>query len=259
MSIANFLTGLGIGRKLHSDNPLDRAHFALFQQIKGKAKTVRKLLPLLEDSEWNVRNAASSSIIFLVSKYPESKKEVLSQLHGIFEKSSLSIKLSILEVLGKLKHYDSKPYLIKMLEESGYDLQYAAIRAIGYLDDVDVLYPLKNVVYAHDYITKRAAILSVIRIAASVKEEEIVKKLTPHIHPIIESYLELNKLDEIVIKILDYGDPESFPDMKGYAESEIVKLESLIETQDYSVEMYQNFAKLIYPTYFPIAESVSND
>jgi len=255
MSVENFLKGLGMGNKLHSEDPLDRVHFALFQKIKGKAKTVEKLLPLLEDSEWNVRNAASSSIIFLVSKYPESKKEVLSHLHSLVEKSSLSIKLSILEILGKLKHYDSKPYLIKMLEESGYDLQYAAIRAIGYLDDVDVLYPLKKVVYARDYITKRAAILSVIRITTSVKEEEIIKKLTPHIHLIIESYLELNKLDEVVTKILDYGDPESFPDMKGYTESEIVKLESLIETKDYSIEMYQNFAKLIYPTYFPIAEN----
>jgi len=255
MSIANFLKGLGMSGKLNSEKHLDRAHFALFQKNKGKAKTVRKLLPLLEDSEWNVRNAASSSIIFLVSKYPESKNEVISQLHSIVETSSLSIKLSILEILGKLKHYDSKPYLTKMLEESGFDLQYAAIRAIGYLDDVDVLYPLKNVVYAHDYITKRAAILSVIRITNSVKEEEIIEKLTPHIHLIIESYLELNKLDEVVTKILDYGDPESFPDMKGYTESEIVKLESLIETKDYSVEMYQNFAKLIYPTYFPIVEN----
>lgn len=255
MSIANFLKGLGMSGKLSSEKHLDRAHFALFQKNKGKAKTVRKLLPLLEDSEWNVRNAASSSIIFLVSKYPESKNEVISRLHSIVETSSLSIKLSILEILGKLKHYDSKPYLTKMLEESGYDLQYAAIRAIGYLDDVDVLYPLKNVVYAHDYITKRAAILSVIRIANSVKEEEIIEKLTPHIHLIIESYLELNKLDEAITKILDYGDPESFPDMKGYTESEIVKLESLIETKDYSVEMYQNFAKLIYPTYFPIVEN----
>ncbi|MCG3224676.1 MAG: HEAT repeat domain-containing protein [Candidatus Heimdallarchaeota archaeon] len=259
MSIANFLKGLGMDRKLHSEIPLDRIHFAIFQQIKGKAKTVRKLLPLLEDSEWNVRNAAASSILFLISKYPESKKEVLSHLHDLVERSSLSIKLTILEVLGKLKHYDSKPYLIKMLEESGYDLQYAAIRAIGYLDDVDVLYPLKNVVYARDYITKRAAILSVIRITNSVKEEEIIKKLTPHIHLIIESYLELTKLDETVVKILDYGDPESFPDMKGYTESEIVKLESLIETKDYSVEMYQNFAKLIYPTYFPVAENVSKN
>ena len=83
MSIANFLKGLGMGRKLNSEIPLDRVQFALFQQIKGKVKTVRKLLPLLEDSEWNVRNAASSSILFLVSKYPESKNEVLSHLQGL--------------------------------------------------------------------------------------------------------------------------------------------------------------------------------
>ncbi|MBY8999410.1 MAG: HEAT repeat domain-containing protein [Candidatus Heimdallarchaeota archaeon] len=256
MSIIHFLKGLSMGRKLQSHEPLDRAHFALFQQIKGKTKTVGKLLPLLQDSDWNVRNAAASSIIFLASKYPEAKDEVLSHLHNIVETSSLSIKLSILEIIGKLKHYDSKPYLVKILEDSGYDLQYAAIRAIGYLDDVDVLYPLKNVVYVKDYITRRAALLSVIRITNSVNEDEILAKLTPHIHLIIESYIELNKLDEVMLKILDYGDEEAFPDMKGYSESEIVKLESLIETKDYSVEMYQNFAKLIYPTYFPIVETL---
>ena len=256
MSIVNFFKGLGMGRKLYSDVPLERAQFALFQQIKGKAKTVNKLLPLLQDSDWNVRNAATSSIIFLITEYPEAKDNVLSHLHNIVETSTLSVKLSILEVLGKLKHYDSKHYLVKMLEESGYDLQYAAIRAIGYLDDVDVLYSLKNVVYAKDYITRRAALLSVIRITDSVTEEEILSKLTPHIHLLIESYIELNKLDEVMLKIFDYGDPENFPNMKGYSESEIVKLESLIETKDYSVEMYQNFAKLIYPTYFPIAEKL---
>lgn len=255
MSFATFIKGINIGKKLRSLEPLDRAHFALFQQVKGKAKTVKKLLPLLQDSDWNVRNAAASSIIYLAKIFPEIKGEILSHLHDLLDESTLSIKLSILEVLGKLKHYDSKPYLVKILEESGYDLQYAAIRAIGYLDDVDVLYSFKNVVYAKDYITRRAAILSVIRITNSVKEDKILENLTPHIHLLIESYLELDNLGEVICKILDYGDPAKFPDMKGYTESEIVKLESLIEEKDYSVEMYQNFAKLIYPTYFPIHES----
>ena len=61
-------------------------------------------------------------------------------------------------------------------------------------------------------------------------------------------------VDDFVVKILDYGDPESFPDMKGYTESEIVKLEGLIEQKDYSVELYQNFARLIFPVYFPLQE-----
>ncbi|MHA1514769.1 MAG: HEAT repeat domain-containing protein [Candidatus Heimdallarchaeaceae archaeon] len=147
-----------------------------------------------------------------------------------------------------------KSYLVKILEESDYDLQYAAIRAIGYLQDIDVLYPLKNVVYAKDYITRRAAILSVVRIADSVKEEEQSDKLTPHIHILIESYLELEQVGEIICKIMDYGNQSVFPDMKGYTESEIVKLEGLIEQKDYSVEMYQNFARLIFPVYFPLQE-----
>ena len=182
------------------------------------------------------------------------KEEVLNYLHDLIETNSLAIKLSVLEVLGRLKDYTSKPFLVRLLEESDYDLQYAAIRAIGYLDDVDVLFPLKNVVYAKDYITRRAAILSVIRISNSVKEDEYLEKLTAHIHIVIESYLELDQLGKIICKIIDYGDPQTFPEMKGYIESEIVKLEGLIEERDYSVEMYQNFARLIFPVYFPIVE-----
>jgi len=253
----SFFKRMFIGRKLKSDEPLDRAHFALFLQRKPKARNVKKVITLIEDSDWNVRNAASSTLINLIAQFPETKEKVLKYFHDLLERSSLAIKISTLEVLGKLKDYSSKPYLVKILEESDYDLQYAAIRAIGYLDDVDVLYPLTNVVYAKDYITRRAAILSVIRISNSVKEEEQIEKLTPHIHIIIESYLELNQLGEIFCKILDYGDFDKFPNMKGYTESAIVRLEDLMEQKDYSVEMYQNFAKLIFPKYFPIAEDLN--
>ena len=253
----DFFRRMFIGKKLKSDEPLDRVHFAFFLQKKPKSRNIKKILPLIEDMDWNVRNAASLTLIHLIEHFPETKEKVLEYLHDLIERSSLAIKLSTLEVLGKLKDYSSKPYLVKVLEESDYDLQYAAIRAIGYLDDVDMLYPLTNVVYAEDYITKRAAILSVIRISKSVKDEEQIEKLTPHIHIIIESYLELDQLGEIFCKILDYGDFNQFPNMKGYHESEIVKLEDLIEQKDYSVEMYQNFAKLIFPKYFPIAENMN--
>ena len=253
----DFFRGMFIGRKMKSELPLDRVHFTLFLQKKPKARNVKKILSLIEDTNWNVRNAATSTLIHLITQYPETKENVLEFLHDLLEKSSLAIKLSTLEVLGKMKDYSSKPYLVKILEESSYDLQYAAIRAIGYLDDVDVLYPLTDVVYAEDYITRRAAILSVIRISKSVKEEEQIEKLTSHIHIIIESYLELEQLGEIFCKILDYGDFNQFPKMKGYNESEIVKLEDLIEQKDYSVEMYQNFAKLIFPKYFPITENIN--
>ncbi|MHA2357180.1 MAG: HEAT repeat domain-containing protein [Candidatus Heimdallarchaeaceae archaeon] len=250
----DFFKGMFIGRKSKSDNPLERVDFILFIRRKGKTKDIKKIFPLIQDSDWNVRNAAASTIIELVRNFPEIKEEALTYLHELIEKDSLAVKLSILEVLGHLKDYSSKPFLLRLLEESDFDLQYAAIRAIGYLDDVDVLFPLKNVVYAKDYITRRAAILSVIRIANSVKEDEQLEKLIAHIHVIIESYLELNQLGNIICKIIDYGDPQTFPEMKGYIESEIVKLEGLIEEKDYSVEMYQNFARLIFPIYFPILE-----
>jgi hypothetical protein len=253
----DFFKGMFIGRKLKSEEPLDRAQFALFLKKKPKSRNVKKILPLIEDTDWNVRIAASLTLIHLIEHFPETKEKVLEYLHDLIESRSLAIKLSTLEVLGRLKDYSSKPYLVKVLEESDFDLQYAAIRAIGYLDDVDVLYPLTNVVYAKDYITRRAAILSVIRISNSVKDEEQIEKLTPHIHIIIESYLELDQLGEIFCKILDYGDFNKFPKMKGYHESEIVKLEDLIEQKDYSVEMYQNFAKLIFPKYFPITENIN--
>ena len=254
MSLVYFFKGLTIGKKQKSDVPLDRAYFALFLQKNGKAKNITKIFPLIEDSDWNVRNAAASTIVEYALKFPELKEKILTHLHELIETSSLAIKLSTLEVLGHLKDYASKPYLVKILEESDYDLQYAAIRAIGYLDDADVLYPLKNVVYAKDYITRRAAILSVIRIANSVPEEEQTEKLIPHIHILLESYLELDQLGEIICKVMDYGNYDKFPDMKGYSESEIVKLEGLIEQKDYSIELYQNFARLIFPRYFPLEE-----
>ena len=252
MSLSDFLQKFSIGRKLKSEDPLERAFYSIFLERTGKAKNIDKIYLLLEDSDWNVRNAAASAIINLTTKFPEIKEKTLAHLHDLLEKRSLAIKLSILEVLGHLKDYASKPYLVKILEESDYDLQYAAIRAIGYLDDTDVLYPLKNVVYANDYITRRAAILSVIRISNSVSKEKELEQLTPHIHIIIEAYLELESLGNQICKILDYGDSTIFPKMKGYNESEIVKLEGLIEQKDYSIEMYQNFAKLIFPLYFPI-------
>ncbi|MHA2255432.1 MAG: HEAT repeat domain-containing protein [Candidatus Heimdallarchaeaceae archaeon] len=253
----DFFRGLSLNKKLKSNDPLDRAYYALFLQRKGKTKSVKKLLPLLEDSDWNVRNAAVSTVVYLVEKFPEIKENILNHLHKLVDESTLAVRLSILEAIGQLKDYASKPYLVKILEESGYDLQYAAIRAIGYLDDVDVLFPLENVVYAPDYITRRAAILSVVRISESVKEETKVEKLTPHIHIIIESYLEVEKLGKIICGIMDFGEPDKFPGMKGYTESAIVKLEGLIEQKDYSVELYQNFAKLIFPLYFPIDEEIT--
>ncbi len=252
MSLLDFFRKLSIGKKAKSDDPLERAYYSIFTERTGKAKDLAKIYPLIEDPDWNVRNAAASAIINLNNRFPEIKDKTLTHLHDLLEKRSLAIKLSILEVLGHLKDYASKPYLVKILEESDYDLQYAAIRAIGYLDDSDVLYPLKNVVYAKDYITRRAAILSVIRISNSINKEKELEELTPHIHIIIEAYLELKALGEQICKILDYGDSTSFPKMKGYNESEIVKLEGLIEKKDYSAEIYQNFARLIFPLYFPI-------
>ena len=251
----DFFRGLSLNKKMKSAEPLDRAYYALFLQKKEKVKSIKKLLPLLEDSDWNVRNAAVSTVVFLVDKFPEIKENILNHLHKLVDESTLAVRLSILEAIGQLKDYASKPYLVKILEESGYDLQYAAIRAIGYLDDVDVLLPLENVVYARDYITRRAAILSVVRISESVKEETKIEKLTPHIHIIIESYLEVEKLGKIICGIMDFGEPDKFPEMKGYTESAIVKLEGLIEQKDYSVELYQNFAKLIFPLYFPVDEN----
>ena len=252
MSKLDFFRKFSIGRKAKSEDPLERAYYSIFMERTGKARDVTKIYPLIEDSDWNVRNAAASTIINLTTKFPEIKEKTLSHLHALLDRSSLAIKLSVLEVLGHLKDYASKPYLVKILEESDYDLQYAAIRAIGYLDDTDVLYPLKNVVYAKDYITRRAAILSVIRISNSVSKEKELDQLTPHIHIIIEAYLELEALGEHICKILDYGDSTTFPKMKGYNESEIVKLEGLIEKKDYSAEIYQNFARLIFPLYFPL-------
>ena len=252
-----FFRGLSLNKKIKSNEPLDRAYYALFLQRKGKAKSIKKLLPLLEDSDWNVRNAAVSTVVYLVETFPEIKENILNHLHKLVDESTLAVRLSILEAIGQLKDYTSKPYLVKILKESGYDLQYAAIRAIGYLDDVDVLFPLENVVYARDYITRRAAILSVVRISESAKEETKIEKLTPHIHIIIESYLEVEKLGKIICGIMDFGEPDQFPGMKGYTESAIVKLEGLIEQKDYSVELYQNFAKLIFPLYFPIDENVT--
>ena len=257
MSLVNFFRKITIGGKQKSIDPLDRAYFALFIQKNGKVKSINKIFPLIVDSDWNVRNAAASTLVEFASKFPELKVKILDHLHDLIEKSSLAVRLSTLEVLGHLKDYASKPYLVKILEESDYDLQYAAIRAIGYLDDVDVLYPLKNVVYARDYITRRAAILSVVRIANSVAEEEQSDKLTPHIHILVESYLELEQVGDIICKVMDFGDRDKFPDMKGYTESEIVKLEGLIEQKDYSVEMYQNFARLIFPVYFPLQEETN--
>ena len=253
----DFFRSITINRKLKSSEPLDRAFFALFLKRKRKAKSIKKLLPLLEDEDWNVRNATVSTFVSLVETFPGIKENVLNHLHKLLDESSLAIRLSILEAIGQLKDYASKPYLVKILEESGYDLQYAAIRAIGYLDDVDVLFPLENVVYARDYITRRAAILSVVRISESVEEETVLEKLTPHIHIIIESYLEIEKLGNQICKIMDFGEQDQFPGMKGYTESAIVKLESLIEQKDYSIEMYQNFAKLIFPLYFPLDEETN--
>ena len=252
MSLLDFFQKFSIGRKFKSENPLERAYYSVFMERTGKVKNIDKLYILLEDLDWNVRNAAASAIISLNFEFPEIKERTLKHFHDLLDKSSLAIKLSILEVLGHLKDYASKPYLVKILEESDYDLQYAAIRAIGYLDDTDVLYPLKNVIYAKDYITRRAAILSVIRISNSVSKEKVLDLLTPHIHLIIEAYLELEALGEYICQILDYGDSTMFPNMKGYNESEIVKLEGLIEQKDYSAEIYQNFSRLIFPLYFPL-------
>ena len=79
----SFFKVMFIGRKLKSDEPLDRAHFALFLQKKPKARNVKKILTLIEDSDWNVRNAASSTLINLVAKFPEIKEKVLEYLHDL--------------------------------------------------------------------------------------------------------------------------------------------------------------------------------
>ncbi|MHA1351990.1 MAG: HEAT repeat domain-containing protein [Candidatus Heimdallarchaeaceae archaeon] len=239
-------------KKLRSEIDLDRLKAVLFLRKKGKDKDIDNLLPLLSDKDWNVRNATALTIIKLVNLYPEKKEEILLKLHQLLEKRSLATKLSVLEILGQLRDYSSKDFIKKIIEESDYDLQYAAIRAIGYLDDVDILSSLKEVVYSKDYITRRAVIFSILRIVNSVEEEKKVELLTPHIHLLIQVYLELNELGEVIYKILDYGDPEQFPGMKAYSEFEIIRLTSLIEQYDYRVPVYKNFAKIIYPLYFPL-------
>ncbi len=239
-------------RKRSSENALDRVSVALFLKKEGKAEDMVYLLPYLNDKDWNVRNAAASALIELAITFPEIKESLLSKLHEQVKQGKLAEKLVILEILGKLKDYSSKETIVKILNESDYDLQYAAIRAIGFLDDVDVLYSLKNVVYVKDYITRRAALLSIVRIANSIEKEDRVKQLTPHVHLLIEAYVELNQLGESIYEILEFGDPDYFPEMRGYSEFEIVKLESLLEERDYRVIVYQNFAKLIFPLYFPL-------
>lgn len=251
----SFIKRLFILPKRNSDDPLARIKVALFLKNNGSKNDLGVLYSLLKDSNWNVRNAGAQTIIDLVKRTPEVKKAVLDDLHDILQESSLGVKIAVLEILGKLKAYSSKPYLLNILEESGYDLQYAAIRAIGFLDDVDVLSSLSKVVYAKDYITRRAAILSVVRISNSVKEEKQLDALTPHIHLLFESYVELTELGEIIKKILDHGNPANFPKMKGYTEFEIIKLEVLLEEAPYRPEMYQNFSKLIFPVYFPVSKN----
>ena len=237
-------------KKINSPEKIERLKVTLYLKEKGKIADLDTLFKLLKDEDWNVRNASAQALLTLIERYPILKDQALKTLHNLIKESSLSVKLPILEVLGKLKDYKSKPYLQKLLEESDYDLLYAAVRAIGFLTDVDILASLKNVVYAKDYITRRAALLSVIRIVNAIEPENRVKVLASHIHLLMEVYLELNELGDIICEILDYGDPQDFPEMKGYNEYEIVKLEELLERKDYSVEMYRNFSKLIYPQYF---------
>ena len=74
----DFFKRLTINRKLKSREPLDRAFFALFLQRKRKAKSIKKLLPLLEDEDWNVRNATVSTVVILVETFPEIKENALN-------------------------------------------------------------------------------------------------------------------------------------------------------------------------------------
>ncbi|MHA1686233.1 MAG: HEAT repeat domain-containing protein [Candidatus Heimdallarchaeaceae archaeon] len=252
MSLLTLFHRWRILRKQRSENPLDRLRIALFLNKNGTEKDVELLYELIENKDWNVRNAAAAALIAMVQKYPTLKSSVLDFLHKLLETKSLATKLTTMEILGKLKDYTSKPFLKQILEESDYDLQYAAIRAIGYLDDIDLLESLKSVVYAKDYITRKAALLTVVRLVESVPENERIEKLTPYLHLLIEVYIELNQLGDEICNILDYGEPEQLPEMKGYCEYEIVKLESLINSRSYSPEMYRNFAKVIYPLYFVV-------
>lgn len=248
----NFLKRPIILRKKDNEDALNRLKVLFYLKEKGKETDLILVYTFLHDSDWNVRNAAASTLLELIEVYPEHKENTLNHLHDLIEISSLSVKLVVLEILGKMQDYSSKEIIAKILEESDYDLQYAAIRSIGFLDDVDVLHSLKNVIYVKDYITRRAAIHSIIRITKSVKEDNKLEQLTPHIHLLVEAYIELGELKDIVYKIFDFGDSNLFPEMRGYSEYEIIRLEALLNENDYSVEAYQNFARLIYPLYFPV-------
>lgn len=252
MSLLTAFKRWRILRKQNSDDALDRLHVALFLEKYGTAKDLELLHKYIEDKDWNVRNATAAAIISILNKYPDAKNSTLELLHKLIGTKSLATKLTTMEIMGQLKDYASKPYLQKVLEESDYDLQYAAIKAIGYLDDIDLLESLKNVVYAKDYITRKAALLTVVRLVKSVPEEGKIEKITKYVHLLIEAYIELNELGEEICNILDYGDPSMFPEMRGYCEYEIVKLEALINSKSYSPEMYRNFAKIIYPVYFVV-------
>jgi hypothetical protein len=237
-------------RNLRSESELDRVNGALTLLEYGGLDSVEKLLPGLDDESWNVRNASALAIANIYKKKPSD--DIVERLHQELKEASLAPKLAIVEALGKIGHDKSLPVLLKMLEKSKADLQYAIIMALGSWANLDLLPALIAVGETRDYLTRRAALMTSYNIIADAIANTTLQELMNYFHWIVQIYVETGYLGPLLLKFMEVPkediDHKIFP--VALNEYEFTFLNELLDEADFDPKKYDILHELAYPLLF---------
>ena len=232
-----------------------KALHALIQ--KANKKSIEQLFATFDDPSPNVRNYAARALATIAQAKPDTLEAILKQAEDIAKTGNLAQRIVAIQLLGFLEQKESIPLLLDIVMNAGYDLQYAAISAMHYETSPDILNALGYASRSPDYITRRAAVNSVRNIVQRMPKEEWVPVLASHLHLLLDVYLEISELANVIVYILDNAEKTELPAAKGYKEFDLIKMRKMLEKFEYSKYVYENLWTITFPAYHPLEEGMT--
>lgn len=225
---------------------------------KANPKSIQALFQRFSDPSPNVRNFAARALASVCEAHPEASENVINQAEDVARNAGLASRIAAIQLLGQLESESSVELMLEIMVESGYDLQYAAVRALHYEASPRILGALGSVVHVKDYVTRRAAVLSAKDVIERVPPAQWTEVLTEHLHLLIGIHLDISAVSDILTTVLDNAANEALPAPRGYTEFDLVKLRRMLEQVEYSRYMYDSLWKITFPAYHPLEEGLQS-
>jgi hypothetical protein len=226
--------------------------------IFGKYKHVEKIVPFLASPNHSLRNKASDSLKQIYKRLEDIVEKAAFEklIYGEFEvSSSLTQKLSIIEVVGQFSLQKREEFLGPLLRETENDLQYIVIRSLADTKNFDLLDGVLETADTRDLILRKSALKTWYEGIKLHDISDAISYCGPRIHYVIRAAYELQTKGEFLRELLGNINSNDLPTPKAYPDFIIRYFTELLGNWEYDPEAYRAIHALLVPSYFTFDQS----